>query len=66
MPPVLPEREPKGATIEVDEGLSGVIDHPMVFTETTQHMDDKVVASALIVATAILLPPTSGSSDCCA
>ena len=42
MPPVLPEREPKGAVIEKDEKLDKAIKQRYVFTDTTQHMDDKV------------------------
>lgn len=42
MPPVLPEREPKGAVIEVDKGLVEATKHRMIFTDTTQHIDDKV------------------------
>lgn len=42
MPPVLPERKSKGAAIEKDEKLDKAIDHQFVFTDTTQHMDDKV------------------------
>ena len=44
MPPVLPEREPKGAVIKVDKGLVKATKHRMIFTDTTQHMDDKVSA----------------------
>lgn len=42
MPPVLPERSPKGAVIEVDEGLVEAVKHRVIFTDTTQHIDDKV------------------------
>ena len=42
MPPVLPEREPRGAVIEKDEKLDQAIKQCYVFTDTTQHMDDKV------------------------
>ena len=43
MPPVLPERKSKGAAIEKDEKLDKAIQHRFVFTDTTQHMDDKVL-----------------------
>lgn len=47
MPPVLPEREPKGAMIEVDKGLVEATKHRMIFTDTTQHMDDTVSADVM-------------------
>ena len=42
MPPVLPEREARGEVIDRDKRLDKYLDHKMVFTETTQHMDNKV------------------------
>ena len=42
MPPVLPERSPRGQIIEVDEKLAGAIKNRFIFTETTHHKDDKV------------------------
>ena len=42
MPPVLPMRQHKKSVIEVDEKLAGAIENQFIFTETTQHKDDKV------------------------
>ena len=42
MPPVLVERSPRGAVIEVDEKLAEAIETRVIFTDTTQHKEDKV------------------------
>lgn len=41
-PPILPERLPCGEVIEVDENLAEAISHRMIFTETSQHKENKV------------------------
>jgi hypothetical protein len=42
MPPVLPKRQYEKSIIEVDEKLAEAIQNRFVFTETTQHKNDKV------------------------
>lgn len=42
MPPVLPERAPRGEVIERDDKLAGAIQHKMIFTDITHHKEDKV------------------------
>lgn len=41
-PPILPERQPCGEILEVDENLAAAIPHRMIFTETTHHKDNEV------------------------
>ena len=42
MPPIVPVREPQGEVGERDEILDQYLDTKMVFTDTTQHKDNKV------------------------
>lgn len=42
MPPVLPKRRYEKSIIEVDEKLSEAIQNRFIFTETTQHKEDRV------------------------
>ena len=42
MPPVLPERAPRGKVIERDDRLKGAIQHTMIFTDITHHKEDNV------------------------
>ena len=46
-PPILPKRTPCGEVIEVDENLAGAVSHRMIFTETSQHKDNKVHVHAM-------------------
>jgi hypothetical protein len=43
-PPILPERTPCGEVMEVDEDLTGVTSHRIIFTETSQHKENQVYA----------------------
>ena len=42
MPPILPERTPRGEVIERDDRLKGAIQHKMIFTDITHHKEDNV------------------------
>ena len=42
MPPVLPERTPRGEVIERDERLVGATKFRMIFTDITHHKESKV------------------------
>jgi len=42
MPPVLPERTPRGEVIERDERLVGATKFRMIFTDITHHKENKV------------------------
>lgn len=41
MPPVLPERAPRGEVIERDDKLAGAIQHKIIFTDITNHKINK-------------------------
>ena len=42
MPPVAEEREERGEVIAKDERLSGYLDNKIVFTDTSEHKENKV------------------------
>ena len=42
MPPVLPERSSRGEVIESDQQLEGYVDSKMVFTDVSEHKENKV------------------------
>ena len=42
MPPVVPERSPTGEVIEDDERLDKASEHKIIFTDTSQHKENRV------------------------
>ena len=45
MPPILPERTPRGEVIERDDRLAGATKLRMIFTDITHHKENKVSMS---------------------
>ena len=64
MPPILPERPPRGALIEVDDKLACAVKHRVIFTDTTQHKEDEVTPLTGL-AWHVFMLHLSGSQDCC-
>ena len=47
MTPILPEREPKGATLRNDKDLEGFLENHMIFTDISTKEENKVRVSVL-------------------